>query len=78
MPSGHVNMNVLKPLSATAWATLAELQVGPIPAYQINPGIRDRFCREGLVIITTGTGANVGKRFVAITAAGREKLKERP
>ena len=39
------------PLSDHARGILAQLAKGPIPAYQINPGVINRLLREDLITI---------------------------
>lgn len=60
------------PLSEHAKGILRELTRGPVPSYSINPGVRDRLSREGLVIETEFGW----KRFYSITAAGRARIAE--
>lgn len=71
MATGHVDKTKpLKPLSAHAWRMLAWLAEEAVASHLINPGVHDRFRREGLAHTDGGR--------TTITEAGREKLKERP
>ena len=72
MPSGHIDPAApLRPLSNHAMSWLRALATGRKPAYLINPGVRDRFRREGLTVEVFINGAE----FVEITDAGRAKLE---
>lgn len=54
------------PLSKHAIGVLSDLLVrGPLPGYQINPGVRDRFRREDLA------SQDVSSGLWSITPAGR-------
>lgn len=74
MPSGHPTRGVLRPLSPHAREVLALLAEKPIPRNSLNPGVRDRLIREGLLRYEDRAR---GKRIVThavITEAGRAKL----
>jgi hypothetical protein len=75
MPSGHPTRGVLHPLSEHAREVLRRLERDPIPRSSINPGVRDRFVREGLIRFEDLLR---GKRLVThavITDAGRARAK---
>jgi hypothetical protein len=58
------------PLSDHARGILAQLKRGPIPQYQINPGVINRLRREALVTIDEA-------RLVVITDKGAAEVAER-
>lgn len=71
MPAGSPDKSKLKPLTAHAWGWLAALERHDYQRHEINPGVIDRFHREGLVEVVVTT------QMVKITDAGRKKLAER-
>lgn len=76
MPSGHVDKSKpLQPLSDHAWRVLEYLDTGRAMSSQAsNPGVWNRLLREHLV----EQQYQGSRRVYVITAAGREKMKERP
>lgn len=44
-------MKNLRPLSKHALAVLDRLGAAPVPTSDVNPGVVDRLCRGGLVVI---------------------------
>lgn len=75
MPSGHVDKSKpKKPITAHTWSVLAAIERGPVPCYDVNPGVSHRLMREDLVEQVTW----MGRESWRITDAGRAKLKERP
>lgn len=75
MASGYPNKTKLRPLSSYAWSALAAACAGPVASHLHNAGVWDRLVREGLI---DQTGTRGGSRIYEATAAGCEKLKERP
>lgn len=69
MPPGTPNTKRLKPLSPYAWGKLLELSYGPLVGYNLNPGVRLRLRREGLVEDVGDGGCSV-----RITPKGQEVL----
>jgi hypothetical protein len=72
MPIPPLNGTKTHPLSKHAKGVLADLAKGPISSFLINPGVRNRLCRENLAEETTGRS---GRRQYVITDAGRAAIK---
>jgi hypothetical protein len=67
------------PLSAHAWAELAEIARQPVPCSSVNPGVMNRLEREGLIerfMHASPFRVHRGRKIehLMITAAGRTRL----
>jgi hypothetical protein len=72
MAKSPLNGEKTHPLKPGSIAVLRELSNGPVFAYQINPGVRDRLIREGLA--EARFSALHDKSRYWITIAGRMAL----
>lgn len=68
-----LNGSKTHPLKPASLAILRELADHAMPAFEINPGIRDRLTREGLA---EEYAAKIGRSYYRITDAGRKALAE--
>lgn len=81
MPTGHNDRTKLKPLTPHARGVLRGLaNLGPAPSREINPGVVDRFHREGLTVtvnLPSPYKSHKGRTCAheQITEAGRTKLQ---
>lgn len=71
MPAGTPDPRKLKPLSQHGYDVLRWLLSRPLAGYEVNPGVRERLFREGLVDYVDGAPK---PHTIAITPKGREKL----
>lgn len=72
-PLNGTKTHPLKPASIAMLKRMAES--GPVDAYKINPGIRDRLSREGLAEECHFRGYEHGT-YYRITNAGRKALAD--
>lgn len=73
MPNGHVDKTKpFRPLSEYALAALRQMEKYPIAPHTINPGVRNRLYREGLMEYYEG----LGDWKLRITDAGRAALSK--